>query len=88
MPQGHKGMPTPDIWSSIQKGDFWLINGQHSMEASKKIQLIIGWDDLKHQKEKLKLWKALVVWSHDETKLNDISRYFNMGIKKRAYQTT
>ena len=35
----------------------------------------------------MKVWKALVVWSSDKTRLSDISRYFNMGTKKRAYQT-
>ena len=46
---------------------------------------MIEWDDPNYQKEKLKVWKALVVWSNDETRLSDISRYFNMGNKKRAY---
>ena len=46
------------------------------------------WDDPNHQKEKLKVWKALVVWSDDETRLSDISRYFHMGNKKRAYQAS
>src|ERR1700738_293775 len=46
------------------------------------------WDDPNHQKEKLKVWKALVVWSDDETRLSDISRYFNMGNKKKAYQAS
>ena len=88
MPQGLKRMPTPEMWPTIQKGDFWLIDGQHSVEASKKIQLMNEWDDPNHQKEKLKVWKALVVWSDDETRLSDISRYFNMGNKKRAYQAS
>ena len=65
-------MPTPEMWPTIQKGNFWLIDGQHSVEASKKIQLMTEWDDPNHQKKKLKVWKALVVWSDDETKLSDI----------------
>ena len=36
----------------------------------------------------LKVWKALVVWSDNETILTDISRFFNMGNKKRAYQAS
>ena len=86
MPQGLKRMPTPEMWPAICKGDFWLIDGQHSVEASKKIQLMTEWDDPHNQKEKLKVWKALVVWSDNETVLTDISRFFNMGNKKRAYQ--
>lgn len=88
MPQGLRTMPTPDMWPQIQKGDFWLIDGQHSVEASKKIQLMDEWDDPANQKEKLKVWKALVVWSDDEKRLSDISRYFNMGNKKMPYQAS
>ena len=88
MPQGLKRMPTPEMWPAICKGDFWLIDGQHSVEASKKIQLMTEWDDPHNQKEKLKVWKALVVWSDNETVLTDISRFFNMGNKKRAYQAS
>ena len=81
MPQGLKRMPTADMWPAISKGDFWLIDGQHSVKASKKIQLMTEWDDPNNQKEKLKVWKALVVWSDNETVLSDISRFFNMGNK-------
>lgn len=88
MPQGLKKMPSPDMWSKIEKGDFWLIDGQHSVMAAKKIQLMADWEDPNGQKEKLKVWKALVVWSDNETRLSDISRYFNMGNKKRAYQAS
>ena len=86
MPQGLKRKPTPEMWPTIEKGDFWLIDGQHSVEASKKIQTRTDWADPNNQKEKLKVWKAMVVWSDDDTKLSDISRYFNMGNKKKAYQ--
>ena len=43
MPQGLKKMPTEDMWPNLQKGDFWLIDGQHSVEAAKKIQNIHGY---------------------------------------------
>ena len=81
IPQGLKKMPTPDMWLEISKKDFWLIDSQHSVEASKKIQLMTEWDDPHKQKEKLKVWKALVVWSDNETVLTDISRFFSMGNK-------
>jgi len=88
MPQGLSKMPTPDMWEKLKSGDFWLIDGQHSVEAAKKIQDMDNWDDPYGQKEKLKVWKALVVWSDNMTRLSDISRYFNMGNKKRAYQAS
>ena len=88
MPQGLQKMLTPDMWPEILKGDFWLIDRQHSVEASKKIQTMNDWVDPNNQKEKLKKWKALVVWSKDDTRLSDISGYFNMGNKKRTYQAS
>ena len=36
MPKGLKRMPTTDMWPAISKGDVWLIDGQHSVEALKK----------------------------------------------------
>ena len=79
-------MPTPEMWPTIQNGNFWLIDGQHNVEAAKKIQNMTNWQDPNNQKEKLKWWKALVVWSDEPMRLNDISRFFNMGNKKKAYQ--
>ena len=73
MPQGLKKMPTPDMWPQIENRDFSLIDGQHNVEASEKIQLRTNWPDPHNQKEKLQVWKALVVWSDNETILNDIS---------------
>ena len=35
--------------------NIWLIDSQHGVEVSKKIQLMIEWDDPNHQKEKLKV---------------------------------
>jgi hypothetical protein len=85
MPQGLKKMPTPDMWPTISKGDFWLIDGQHSVEASKKIQNMTEGVSQK-QKDKLKVWDALVVWSDNETMLSDISRYFNSTNMVKLYQ--
>lgn len=81
-------MPTLYIWPTIQKGDFWLINSQHIVEASKKIQLMTEWDNPNHQKKKLNVWKALVIRFDDESKLSDISRYFNTWNKKKAYRAS
>ena len=81
-------MPTPDMWPSIRKNNFWLIDRWHNMETSKEIQLIIEWDDTNHQINQLKVSKALVVWSDDKIRVSDISRYFNMGNKKQTYQAS
>jgi hypothetical protein len=47
MPQGLKRMPTEDVLPTILKGDFWLIDGQHSVEAAKKIKLMTDGVSLK-----------------------------------------
>lgn len=88
MPQGYKTMPTPDMWPTIAKGDFWLIDGQHSVEAAKQLQVRTDIVDKNNIKESLKVWNALVVWSDDDTRLSDISRYFNKNNKQRAYQAS
>lgn len=61
------------------------MSGQHSVEAAKKIQRIINWEDPNRQNDKLKIWKALTMRSNNETKMNDVFMYFNLGSKKRAY---
>ena len=86
MPQGHKKMPTPDMWPTKEKGDFWLFDGQHSVEAAKQLQVRTDWVDKNQLHKKLKVWNALVVWSDDETRLSEISRYFNKNNKQQAYQ--
>jgi hypothetical protein len=48
------------------KKQFLLIDIQHNVEASKKIQLMTEWNNSNYQKEKLKVWKALVVWSDNK----------------------
>ena len=45
MPQGLKRMPTLNMWPAISKRDLWLIDGQYSVEASKKIELMTEWND-------------------------------------------
>lgn len=86
MPQGLKKKPTPDQWPNISQGDFWIIDGQHSIQASKNIQLD---DDVPQKvKDRVKTWEALVVWSDNDGMLCDISRYFNSLNKIKAYQAS
>jgi hypothetical protein len=86
MPQGLKKKPTPDLWPNISQGDFWIIDGQYSIQASKNIQLD---DDVPQKvKDRVKTWEALVVWSDNDGMLCDISRYFNSLNKIKAYQAS
>lgn len=40
------------------------------------------------QKEKVKVWNTLVVWSNNETMLSDNSRFFNFQNKIKVYQAS
>lgn len=65
----------PKSWDEIKDGEFIIINGQHSVEASKRMQN----DDSVDQnvKDFFKTWNAFVVWSLDLNKLRTISAFYN-----------
>ena len=64
----------PKSWNEIKAGKFMIINGQHSITASKELQ-ISGCAD-KRQLELAK-WDAYIVWSLDPVKLTNISKFYN-----------
>ena len=64
----------PKLWNEIKSGKFMIINGQHSITASKELQ-ISGCAD-KHRLELAK-WDAYIVWSLDRVKLTNISKFYN-----------
>lgn len=76
MPIGLKKKPKKEQWDKISQGHFYLIDGQHSVEASKQLQLDETWTDTE-MKKKLQHWRTFVVWSDDELELQAISSYFN-----------
>lgn len=45
MPQGLTKLPTPYTGDNLKKEDLWLIDDQHNVGATKKIQLIENLDD-------------------------------------------
>ena len=65
----------PTSWEEIKDGKFMLINGQHSVEASKRLQ--DNEDCGQHRKKDLQQWDAYVVWSTDPLKLQRISKFYN-----------
>lgn len=73
MPQRQRKMPTKEMWFRIENF-FWHIKTKLGVEKSEKIHVIKDWEDPKHQKEKLKVWKALVVWSDNKTKFSNNSQ--------------
>ena len=86
MPKGFKSPPTERDWPKIQSGEFWIIDGQHSLEAS---QIILKDDNFQHElKADLRYWKAFLVWSDDWDKLRKISTFLNSGNKIKAFEAS
>jgi len=64
----------PEKWEDIMNGRFMIINGQHSITASKELQQ--GGCGEARQKE-LQTWDAFIVWTLDQNKLRNISKFYN-----------
>lgn len=68
--------PTADTWEDIKKGKFWIINGQHSVAASKAMLTAsppIPEQILKH----FRTWNCYIVFSNDKERLRKISAFYN-----------
>ena len=71
MPVGFNEKPTE--WKDIKNNNFFIINGQYSVEASKWMM-----DDAnKVDEEREHFRKCFVVWSNDPEKLQTISAFYN-----------
>ena len=66
----------PTKWKDIKKGNFFIINGQHSVEASKWMMDDANKVD-KEERKHFRKWKCFVVWSNDPEKLQTISAFYN-----------
>ena len=64
----------PKHWNEIKNGKFMIINGQHSITASKELQ-ISGCG--KKRRIELSKWQAYIVYSLDPLQLTNISRFYN-----------
>jgi len=74
MPEGLKAKPKLESWDENEKGKFYLINGQHSVSASKKmVEMNLDESILKHFRQ----WDCYVMKSKDNKKLWSISAYYN-----------
>jgi hypothetical protein len=76
----------PKTWEEISIGNFFIINGQHSVAASKYMQTTVLPENIvKHFRK----WNCFIVWSKDENKLQQ--RYYNtcnhFSIFKPMYET-
>ena len=74
-------MPTnrtkkPTSWEEIKDGDFYIINGQHSVAASRLIRQVGSGAD-NDVKNDFCVWSCFIVWSSDAEILRSISTYYN-----------
>jgi hypothetical protein len=64
----------PRDWNKIKNKKFMIINGQHSIAASKELQVDGCGEDRRRALEK---WDAIVVWDLDPVRLTKISKFYN-----------
>lgn len=87
MPMHLTRRPAMEELEDIKKGHFYIINGQHSVEASKRLIKDESWTN-EDRKEDIKTWRAFVVWSKDHAKLTAISTYLNASNHFKHFNPT
>jgi hypothetical protein len=75
----------PQTWSDIKAGKCWMINGQHSVEASKRMKNILG---AEKKYEKFQEWECFIVWNKDDRVIRKISAYYNRVNHFQNYMPT
>jgi len=66
----------PRKWEEVQKGNFMIINAQHSIQASKDLQQEKCSET---RRTELRTWEAYIVWTLDASKLVNISEFYNLA---------
>ena len=74
-------MPTnrtlkPTSWEEIKDGEYYIINGQHNVVASRLITQV-GSGAEEEVKSNFRVWSCFIVWSSDPEILRSISTYYN-----------
>ena len=73
--QGNLLRTKPKDWNEMKNNKFMIINGQHSIQASKELQLKgCG----KERRKAVVKWHAIIVWDLDPIRLTKISKFYNM----------
>jgi hypothetical protein len=72
MPQNLLSKPLH--FSEVKDGKFWMVNGQHSVEASHRMQKLPGTEK---RAAKFKEWDCYIVWNLDAKIIRKISAYYN-----------
>jgi hypothetical protein len=65
----------PKDWNEIKNKKFMIINGQHSIAASKELQFEGCGED---RRQALQKWDAYIVWDLDPVRLTQISKFYNL----------
>ena len=75
----------PLSFNEIKEGKFWMINGQHSVEASKRMKNVAG---AEKKYEMFKEWECFIVWNKDAQIIRQISAYYNRVNHFQSYMPT
>ena len=73
-------------WPILKEGEFYIVDGQHSVEAAKTLLKNDEWKS--PLKESIRFWKAFVVYSTDSNQLIAISAFMNQGNKVRQFEAS
>ena len=66
----------PESWDEVKDGQFYIINGQHSVAAS-KMMMEEGSGVSEEVRNHFRTWNCFIVWSLDAEKLRYISAFYN-----------
>ena len=66
----------PESWDEVKDGQFYIINGQHSVAAS-KMMMEEGSGVSEEVRNHFRMWNCFIVWSLDVEKLRYISAFYN-----------
>ena len=77
---------TAENWPILKEGEFYIVDGQHSVQAAKQLLENDKWQS--PLKEKIQFWKAFVVYSTDSNQLIAISAFMNQGNKVRQFEAS
>jgi hypothetical protein len=77
---------TEENWPILRKGKFYIVDGQHSVEAAKTLLAYDNWKS--PLKPTIRYWKSLLVHSEDYNQLIAISVFLNQTNKIKAFEAS
>ena len=95
MPNPHKKMTLylmphgltkrPRLFNDIKSYKFWMMNKQHSVEASKRMKNMAG---VEKKFENFKKWEYFIVWNKNDKIICKILEYYNKVNHFQSYLST